>query len=164
MTKNFLVIDNRELRDFAKKFNNATENSKTAIKKTIEYVARQFLKDVKARTPKKTGNLRQHWDLDNADIVVKETKHTFTVYLVNKAEYAKWVENGHFSYNQFNVGGAPYTVKNRTVPYTYGTNAPTFVYGVFYLKKTEIDYNDMGKLDKLVSQRFNSLLWTKGSK
>lgn len=170
MGNKLLIIDDRELKAFAKKFDNATNNSKTAIKKTIEYVAKKFLEDVKKRTPVKSGNLRQHWDLDNAQIVVKETPKTFKVSLVNKAKYAKWVENGHFSFNQFNKGGSPYIVKNRTILEQEFIEEParpaldTVVYGTFYLKKTEIDYNDRGKLDKLVEERFNQLLWTKGSK
>lgn len=154
MGKPFLIIDDRELQAFAKRCDANLPNAGKGIKRALEKLAASFLQDVKKRTPKKTGKLRDQWDVDNANIVVHEDAGGFYVYLVNTTEYAEWVEKGHYSYNQF---GGPYEVKNRTVPYYDGNNAPTFVYGVFYLKKTEVEYNE-GKLETIVSREFDKWL------
>lgn len=154
MGKKFLIIGDRELQAFARQCDVNLPKASEGIKRTLEKLATSFLKDVKKRTPKKTGKLRNQWDIDNASVVVHEDAKGYYVMLVNTTEYAEWVEKGHYSYNQY--GGA-YTVKNRTVPYFDGNSAPTFVYGVFYLKKTEIEYNQ-GKLDTLVSREFNRWL------
>lgn len=161
MAKPFMTVDNSELERFAEQFSELVDRFDDEMINTIEYAARRFLDDVKKRTPKKTGNLRNHWTEDNTTLHVEYDGKGYHVYLVNKAEYASWVEHGHYSHNQFNKGGSPYVVKNRTVPYYDGTNAPTFVYGVFYLKKTEIEYND-GKLDAIVNREMTQLFKRKG--
>lgn len=161
MAKPFMTVDNSELLEFTEQFRELQQNFDADIRKIIENIARKFLVDVKNRTPKDTENLREHWDSDNTTIVVESDGLGYWVYLVNSAEYALEVEQGHFSYNQFNKGGEPYIVRNRTVPYKFGTDAPTFVYGVFYLKETEIQYNE-GKLDRLVTRELNKILKSKG--
>ena len=154
MSNSFLYCDNEELINFSKQFKTAADTSYVVIKSALKHAAQRFLEDVKQRTPVKTGNLRDHWDLDNANVVVQEDSEGFFILLVNTSEYAEWVEKGHYSYNQF---GGPYIVKNRKVPYFEGNNDKRFVYGVFYLRKTEIQY-DMGKLDNLIEIKFNQWL------
>ena len=163
MAKRFLTVDNSELLEFTEKFKSLRESWGDSISDMIKVIALKFLQDVKARTPKDTGELRTHWDSDNATIHVESDGHGYWVYLVNKAEYALEVEQGHYSYNQFNKGGEPYIVKNRTIlSNKYGNNNDaTFVYGVFYLKETEIQY-DEGKLDRLVRRELNKILKSKG--
>lgn len=147
-SKKFLGVDNRELTQYCKSFALLKNNTKKDIKEIIRDAARHFLVDVKNRTPQVSGELRRHWDTDNLDFVVRSTDKGYYVELVNKCEYASYVESGHFSYNQF---GGPYEVKNRTVPFYYKPSGKTVVYGVFFLKKTEVEYASKGKLDHLVS-------------
>lgn len=161
MAKHFLQVDISELENFIDDFSELREQFDDEIKHTIKVVAREFIYDVIKRTPKKTSNLRKHWLEDNVALHVETKGDEYCVYLVNKAEYASYVEQGHYSYNQFNVGGEPYIVKNRTVEYYEGNNAPTFVYGVFYLKKTEIDYKK-DKMETIVSREISKIFKDKG--
>lgn len=91
-------------------------------------------------TPVKTGNLCAGWGGgENYTYTVKKVKNGFEVTLKNEVPYAVCVNNGHYSYNQYNVGGDPYVVKNRTVPYTQGKNEPTFVFGRFFVENSILD-------------------------
>lgn len=161
MARPFIEVDNSELEKFTQQFSELKEHFDDEIKNMLREVARQFLEDVKKRTPRGTGNLRKHWTIDNLTLDIKSDKSGYWVYLVNTVDYASYVEHGHYSYNQYNVGGVPYTVKNRTVPYYDGNPSPVFVYGVFYLKKTELQY-DKGKMQRIVNREMTNLFKSKG--
>lgn len=150
MPKAMIQIDISELEEYSENFDKAVKGSAKAIKDIVEYAAKPYLNDLIAATPVKTGQLKAQWKKDNPVFRVQEDGDNYWVELVNTTSYAEWVEKGHHSYNQF---GGPYIVKNRTVPYYSGGSGPTFVYGRFFVKRTEVDW-DSGKLDKLANERF----------
>lgn len=95
------------------------------------------------RTPVVTGQLRSGWNKgDNLAFNIRRENGGFYVTLTNYTEYAKSVNDGHYSYNQFNKGGDPYVVRNRT-PKIYdieGSNkSDTYVFGHFFVEKALID-------------------------
>ena len=71
--------------------------------------------------------------------MAKRVSTGYQVELINQVEYATYVNDGHYSYNQFNKGGQPYVVKNRTVRYYQGNRDKTFVFGVFFVEKSVVE-------------------------
>lgn len=107
----------------------------SALMTATRRIAKELHKHLLSQTPIKTGNLRKMWSAgDNLMFTVEKVKGGYEVVLVNAAEYATSVNDGHYSYNQFNAGGKPYEVKNRTVPYTRGKKDKTFVFGRFFVE------------------------------
>lgn len=132
-----LKWDFHELYDFADRLGDTdkfTEFAKIAVKQ----LAKDLHEMLKSQTPVKTGKLKSGWDeAENYTYTIKEMKTGYKIELVNKVEYARWVNNGHYSYNKWNVGtNNPYEVKNRTVPYTQGNSDSTFVFGHFFVEKS----------------------------
>jgi hypothetical protein len=128
--------DFRELNKFLKNVTNEKRLDKT-FTVTVKNIAKVLHQHLVEQTPVKTGNLRQMWSAgDNLKFTVNRVANGYEVVLINAAEYATAVNDGHHSYNQFNVGGKPYEVKNRTVPYTRGGRGKTFVYGRFFVENS----------------------------
>ena len=107
----------------------------SALMTAARRIAKELHKHLVSQTPVKTGNLRKMWSAgDNLMFTVNKVGNRYEVVLINKAEYAAWVNDGHYSYNQYNVGGNPYLVVNRTVLYTRGNKDETFVCGRFFVE------------------------------
>lgn len=126
--------DFKELNKFLKKVSDPSKLDArlTAATKNIAKVLHKHLRE---QTPVDTGNLRKMWNAgDNLKFTVNRVKNGYEVVLINDAEYALSVNDGHHSYNQFNKGGKPYVVKNRTVPYKQGGKGKTFVFGRFFVE------------------------------
>lgn len=137
MPQAFIEIDTRELEAFTERFEEAENKLQDGIVDTLVYAAERYLRDLITNTPVDTGYLKQQWRKDNPnlDLRVKEVADGYQIELVNYTEYASWVEQGHWSYNQF---GGPYG----------------WVMGRFYVKNTEVDW-DSGKLQNVVTRRIN---------
>ena len=118
-------VDNlQDVRNLDERLEIATQN-----------IARVLHSHLVEQTPVDTGNLRGMWSAgENLKFTVKRVGNAYEVSLINEAEYASSVNDGHYSYNQFNKGGKPYVVKNRTVPYKQGGKAKTFVFGRFFVE------------------------------
>lgn len=120
-----------ELENFAKEL--ATQSRDQEMKRIMDKLVKQFLENAKTYTPVVTGTMRDHWDVDNTDYDVRKINNGYEVTVYNKAknkygyEYAKDVDQGHQSYNQF---GGPYTVYNSK----YGANGGAVV-GRFIIDK-----------------------------
>ena len=109
-------FDFSELNTFVENVTNQ-QHLDTTLATATQNIARVLYRHLVEQTPVKTGNLRNMWSAgDNLGFTVKRVNGGYEVTLINKAEYATSVNDGHHSYNQFNVGGEPYVVKNRTVP------------------------------------------------
>lgn len=153
-----LKADCSELVQFGKKLTNKA-SFQNIVRQALKQSAKQFLIDVKKVTPKtgeynpKTGNtwhyvrsghaageLRNAWDLDNTDIVVKKASGGYQLWLVNNTEYASWVEEGH-------------------TKWLWGVKTDEWVIGSFFLKDTENLYQN-GKLDLLVERQIQT--WLEG--
>lgn len=126
--------DFKELNKFLKRVSD-TKRLDKMFTVTAKNIAKVLHKHLIEQTPVDTGNLRKMWKAgDNLKFTVNRVKNGYEVVLINEAEYATSVNDGHHSYNQFNVGGKPYVVKNRTVPYTRGGKGKTFVFGRFFVE------------------------------
>lgn len=138
-----MKIDVSEMEEAIKRL-----NSDSLLRKHIKQAAREVAiicqRELYKRTPKKTGDLARGWYYSNGIRVVPR-KNGCQVELVNPVEYARAVNYGHFSHNQFNKGGEPYIVKNRTVMWSaYASDfgdpsspEPTFVFGHFFVERTK---------------------------
>lgn len=140
-----MKIDVSEMEEAIKRL-----NSDSLLRKHIKQAAREVAiicqRELYKRTPKKTGDLARGWYYSNGIRVVPR-KNGCQVELVNPVEYARAVNYGHFSHNQFNKGGEPYEVRNRTVLWSWyagesgsDTNpwGNTYVYGHFFLERTVV--------------------------
>ena len=151
-----ITWDLHELVEFGERVGNYKNYEKTLETATQE-LAKAFHKVLKSKTPVVTGELKNGWDNSkNLSFTVKKEKNGYLVELVNEVEYAPYVNNGHYSYNQFNKGGKPYVVRNRTVPYTQGTNKPTFVFGRFFVENSIAEIEE--QLDKIISKELQKWL------
>jgi hypothetical protein len=131
-----LIWDIQELVDFGKRIGDY-ETYETYIMTATQEIARALHKAVVMRTPVVTGELRSGWSRgDNLAFRVQQVAGGYVVELTNNVKYARWVNYGHHSYNQF---GGPYEVKNRTVRYYQGNNGSTYVYGHFFVEKAVLD-------------------------
>ena len=101
--------------------NEMDDNFNSDLQKIVEKHGGKLLRNTKQRTPVDTGQLRRSWELEKGDLYVK---------LMNRTEYAQFIEYGHRT-----RGGKSY------------------VEGVYMLKtsfeKTKKDFNrDLDKLFK----------------
>ena len=142
-----LKWDFQELYDFADRVGNASkfEDACTTLTQEIAKVLHEMLFN---ETPVKTGNLCAGWGgSENYKYTVTQTPEGFEVELKNEVPYATYVNDGHYSYNQY--GGA-YVVKNRTVPYTQGNSDATFVFGHFFVEKSILKLENSDALKKVL--------------
>lgn len=110
-------------------------NLDTALMTATQNIAKVLHRHLLSQTPVDTGNLSKMWNAgDNLKFTVERVGNGYEVVLINEAEYATSVNDGHYSHNQFNKGGKPYVVKNRTVPYKRGGKGKTFVFGRFFVE------------------------------
>jgi hypothetical protein len=134
-----ITWDLHELTDFGDNLKSLGSAFSPYLQRATQDIAKALLKDIKIFTPKgKTGQLIRGWDGNS--FLVKPLKNGYVVEIVNTTEYADAVNNGHYSHNQFNKGGQPYVVNNRTVPYDsqFGGDYPsdkTYVYGRFFVER-----------------------------
>ena len=152
--------DFKELYNFADKLGNVN-NFKHYVKLAADDIAKDLQEMLKKNTPYKTGKLQQGW-LSGGYVIVEKGKG-YEVTLLNDVEYAYYVNYGHYSYNQFNKGGEPYFVYNRTpkiAPEFETNDDDTFVFGHFFVEKTLVDYAESFKLDKLLFTQLNK--WWEG--
>ena len=102
--------------------NEMDDNFNRDLQALVEKHGGKLLRNTKKKTPVDTGQLRRSWELEKGDLYVK---------LMNRTEYAQFIEYGHRT-----RGGKSY------------------VEGVYMLKtsfeKTEKDFNR--DLDKLFKQ------------
>lgn len=123
-----------ELVNFADNLQNESRDKELQF--LIRKLVSEFLQNVKQFTPVMTGNLRNHWDIDNKNIQIRKLKNGYSVTVYNKASkttkegnryfYGSWVDQGHQSYNQF---GGPYIVRNSK----YGLNGGPVI-GRFFVE------------------------------
>ena len=129
-----LIWEKRELDDFASRMQN-TVKFETYVKKACQELARQLRAALLQYTPVVTGELISGWGGNNLSFQAVRTGEGFKVELINRVPYALYVNDGHYSFNQF---GGPYIVNHRTVKYTQGNNHVTFVYGHFFVEKSVV--------------------------
>ena len=144
-----LKWDMHELEDFAKRLNE-TEQFEKACKEVVKKLAQELQEMLFNQTPVKTGQLAAGWGgAENYAYEIIELKTSYKITLYNRVPYAKYVNDGHYSYNQY---GGPYEVKHRTVPYTQGNGDPTFVFGHFFVEKSVLMLENSSELEKILNK------------
>lgn len=139
------VSDTAKFEDFAKK-----------VTKQLTIELREML--VKT-TPVKTGQLAAGWGgAENYAYAIVSRKNRYEITLFNYVPYATAVNDGHYSYNQLNVGGAPYVVKKRTDKiYTVpdAIQDDTYVFGHFFVEKSIVNLEDQTALSAEIEKELD---------
>jgi uncharacterized protein (DUF1330 family) len=148
-------MDFSEIEEFAERLGDA-DMFEEMLKDIVEKMASDLLDILISNTPVKTGKLLFGWT-DHSEIPSKITKVSggYTVEIGNDVEYAYYVNYGHHSYNQY---GGPYIVKdeNRTVMYTRGESGATFVYGMFFLEDSILEFtNGTNNIQNIIKKELN---------
>lgn len=151
-----LKWDFHELYDFGKRVGNVSKFEDTCEKLTQE-LAKVLHSMLINDTPVKTGKLRAGWtDGENYKYTVKKVSNGFEVELKNEVPYALSVNDGHYSFNQFNVGGTPYDVKNRVKVRkrskydTLDINESKYVFGHFFVEASIAKLENSKTLEKVL--------------
>lgn len=147
--------DFSELENFAKQLGNETILDE-AMKEILLEIAKKLLGIMKKNTPVEDGTLIGGWD-DESALAVTNTKDGYEVKIVNKTEYARYVNDGHYSFNKLNKGGKPYVVHNRTVMFdeTFGGDYPnddTYVFGRFFVEHSILEMTEAKEVEKIIMQ------------
>lgn len=142
--------DFKELNDFADNLSGFGSSFNPHIKKAAQEIAKALLVDMKRFTPRdKTGKLIAGWN-GNA-FLVKGTPNGYEVEIVNKAEYALWVNDGHKAYNQF---GGPYPIQHRVKvisPHKWQRGNPTYhVFGHFFVERGILQLSNSDKIEQII--------------
>lgn len=144
-----LEWDFSELDGFVKRINDV-DKYESMCRKLTQELAKVLHEMLFETTPVKTGQLAAGWGgAENYGYRITALSTGYKVELLNRVPYAKAVNDGHHSYNQY---GGPYEVKNRTVPYTQGKNDPTFVFGHFFVEKSILKVENSNELEKVLSK------------
>lgn len=135
-------------------FANNLETFEQCCQSLSSEIAEAVQKALMDGTPVKTGKLQSGW-LSGGYVIQKKDKG-YTITFLNDTEYAYYVNYGHYSYNQFNVGtNQPYVVNHRTVPLDpkFGNKYPqdpTYVFGHFFVEHTLLDLCETKKLEQII--------------
>lgn len=129
------------------------------FKRIAQAISKELWKRMKMFTPiGETGDLIKGWN--NNNFAVTTTEKGYLVEIINTTPYAIWVNDGHRSFNKWNVGtNKPYVVENRVkVPYQYkwqkgdGTH---YVFGHFFVERGILSLVNSTQLDTII---FNELM------
>ena len=150
--------DFSELYKFAENLTN--NHLEETFKRITKELAQELLNRIKGFTPKgETGELISGWD-GNA-FLVKPVKGGYEVEIVNSAEYAAWVNDGHKAYNQF---GGPYEIHNRvkvTSPHKWQKGDPTYyVFGHFFVERGVLQFSSTNEIESIIMREL--LKWWEG--
>lgn len=155
-----LEWDFKELNDFADNLKSFGSAFNPHLERATKEIARALLKHMRNLTPiDKTGQLIQGWD-GNA-FLVKAVTNGFEVDIVNSAEYAAWVNDGHKAYNQF---GGPYKIHSRvkvTSPHQWQKGSPTYyVFGHFFVERGILQLDNTDQIERIIYKHLQN--WWKG--
>lgn len=156
-----LEWDFKELYDFADNLSNFGR-----LKPTFERIARDvskaLLKRMKGLTPVDEYDLINGWDGNK--FLVTEVADGFEVLIVNKTDYALFVNDGHPSHNQFNKGGSPYEVKHRVqvrTPHKWQKgDGVHWVFGHFFVERGIIQLKATKEIESIIMRELEK--WWEG--
>lgn len=144
--------DFSEFQEFAEKLENTDLDS--IFKRSAQAISKELLKRMKMFTPiGETGDLIKGWN--GNDFRVQTTEKGYLVEIINTTPYATWVNDGHRSFNQWNVGtNKPYVVENRVkVPYEYKWQKGDgihYVFGHFFVERGILSLVNSTQLDAII--------------
>lgn len=148
-----LKWDFDEVFDFGERLINVKKYNQLCEAVTVK-LAKELQDMLFKKTPVKTGQLAAGWGgAENYAYKIIKQKTGYKIELINGVPYALSVNDGHYSHNQYNVGGQPYVVKHRT-PKIYtvadaNTN-DTFVFGHFFVEKSIVELEDGNQLEAVL--------------
>lgn len=152
-----LMWDFQELYDFAEKLTD--ERLEKTFERVTKEIAEVLLKYMRGFTPKETGQLIDGWN-DNA-FLVKAVNDGYEVEIVNKTEYALWVNDGHRAFNQY---GGPYEIHNRVkvkVPHEWQKGDYNYhVFGHFFVERGIAQFTNTTEIEKIIMNELHK--WWKG--
>lgn len=142
--------DLREFEQFVNGLSNTTHLLNT-FKRITKEIARELLRRIKLFTPVDDGTLISGWD-GNALVVNTLPNGNFEVKIVNKVEYARWVNDGHRVRNR--PDGEFLKVKNRVkvqTPYEWQDDTSEwYVYGHFFVERGIVELKDTQVIEQLI--------------
>jgi hypothetical protein len=148
--------DLTELVEFANNLENVSR-----FEREMQFAAKELaaalLRQIKNLTPiGDTYQLVNGWN--GNDFAVKKVNGGFEVLLVNKDEKALWVNDGHRSFNKFNVGtNDPYVVHTRKKvrsPYKWQQGDGThWVYGHFFVERGILQLNNAQQVEQIIMRK-----------
>ena len=144
--------DFSELQKFADKLDNVTEFERE-MKFAAKEISAVLLKSIKNFTPTdKTWQLVNGWNGNS--FLVKQVADGFEVEIVNTAEYALWVNDGHKAYNQY---GGPYKIHNRvkvTSAHQWQKGNPTYyVFGHFFVERGILQVSSTKQVEDIIMKK-----------
>lgn len=143
-----IKYDFSELTGFAKRLENS--DLENTLKRITKELAQALLTHMRGFTPRETGHLISGWD-GNAFLVVPEKKG-YRVEIVNKAEYAAWVNDGHRVRNQ--ADGEYLKVHHRVkVPVASQWQTPVndyYVFGHFFVEKGILQIKNSTEIEQII--------------
>lgn len=143
-----LEWDFSELVEFAD--NLVKSDLEETFKRITKEISKILLNDIKGLTPRdQTGQLINGWN-GNA-FLVKSVPNGYEVEIVNKTEYAAWVNDGHKAYNQF---GGPYPIHTRVKvisAHQWQQGNPTYhVFGHFFVERGILQLNNTTRVEDII--------------
>lgn len=151
--------DFSELYAFANKLTDA--NLDETFKRITKQIAEVLLERIKGFTPiDETGKLIDGWN-GNA-FLVTEVEGGFEVEIVNKTEYAAWVNDGHRVRNR--KDGEYLRVRNRIkVPTAYKWQKPKndyYVFGHFFVERGIVQLTESKEIESIIMKELQN--WWEG--
>lgn len=141
-------VDFSELSAFAEDLRNMKGFEKYA-KATVREIGKVLVDYIKPFTPVETTKLLHGWD--KRFVAVTKEANGYSIRIVNRVPYARAVNDGHISKNQY---GGPYIVHDRIkIPNrpTYQIGSDTYyVYGHFFVEKGKEALIRTGKIESIV--------------
>lgn len=146
-----LEWDFSELYKFADNLNDMSDFDAVA-KRIAKDISKALLKRIKGFTPVDEYDLINGWD--KVKFIVTENNGGYEVLMVNPVEYALYVNDGHRSFNQYNVGGSPYEVHNRIQvrqPHQWQLGDGThWVFGHFFVERGIVQLKSTAEIESII--------------
>ena len=142
-----------DLREFERFVDGLSETAQLVdrFKRITKAIAQELLRQIKTFTPRDEGTLISGWD-GNAFLVNTLPNGNFEVKIVNKVEYAQWVNDGHRVRNR--KDGEYLSVKHRVkVPVAYQWQKDTselYVYGHFFVERGIVQLKNTQKIEQII--------------
>lgn len=165
-----MAVDTRQLKDFQRKIQSASQELDTEMEKVARECAQYLIDQCVMRTPvsapvtingdtfhpyeagtmRTGGNLRKSWIDDNKDLIVHKIGDEYFLSVVNTNYYASYVEDGHTQH----VGDKfPIFVNGKL---EYRRHKKAWVEGKHFLKLSEEELKN--EMPQIIERRISSYL------
>ena len=150
--------DFSELYKFAENLGNSVRIEE-AFKRITKDISKALLKRIKGLTPVDEYELINGWDGNN--FLVRSVDGGYEVSLINKKDYALYVNDGH---RAFNKAGGPYPIKRRVQvrsPHQWQKGDATYyVFGHFFVERGIIQLKNTKEIESIIMRELQK--WWEG--